>query len=100
MTETVNAWKRDGDGYFVQMSPTARKNYGLDLTDFLGAEALATCVLTLDPNITQAGNTEISGQVGKFVLVAGSATGKWPCSIRFTGSLGLIDFVYFRVKVK
>jgi len=100
MTETVNAWKKDKDGYFIEMRPTARKDYGLNLADFLGAESLAACVLTLDPNITQAGNTEISGQTAKFILVAGATPGKFPCSIQFTGGDGLIDFIPFRVKVK
>jgi hypothetical protein len=100
MTETVQAWKRGKDGYFIEMAPAARKDYGLDLTDFLGAEQLATCEVTLDQNMTQAGNTEISGNAAKFILVAGATIGKWPCSIRFTGSDGLIDFVRFRVKVK
>jgi len=100
MTETVNAWQRDGAGYFLEMAPGARKDYGLDLTDFLDTQSLATCALTLDPNIIQAGNTEIAGDVAKFILVAGSTTGKFPCSIRFTGSDGLIDFVKFRIKVK
>ncbi|MBW8034214.1 MAG: hypothetical protein FVQ79_00675 [Planctomycetes bacterium] len=94
----MKAWKTDRDGSYIEMIVGERKDYAFDAVDILNGQTIATTELTLDPNITQFGATQIVGTVITFVLVAGAA-GVHPCNLKTTGNVSLIDFFEFRVKV-
>jgi hypothetical protein len=96
-----NAWKEGSGGYQIKMVRGARKDYSVDWTDWLGDNALTSAELTLDENIAQAGQLEISGKVVKFTLIAAPNAGAWWCSLKITSNSGngLVEILPFRVMV-
>ncbi len=101
MSRSVNAWRRDTEGWYIEMFATARKDFTIDWTEWLDGEAVASAQLTLDANLTQVGNTEIAAGLTKFTLIAAGIVGDWRCSMKLiTASAGNIEPLPFRVRIR
>lgn len=101
MTESINAWRIDSKGYFIEMQAGERKDYDLDWTDVLEGRALAEVVWTIADGVTKV-LAEANQAITKVWLQAGDGAGSFTASARITsdGSPSLVVVFRFRVVVR
>jgi len=100
MAQVVNAWQKDGKGFFFEMDKDEKKDYSLDYTDWLAliSDTIATVVWTIPAGITKI-SEQVTGAVAKVVLRA-DTLGTYSCSMKLTTTGTLIEILNFRVIVE
>jgi len=101
MAETIDAWKQDRKGWYIEMQPLARKDYSLDWTDFIVAGVISTAVWAVGSGVSNAGES-LAGAISQIWLLAGATplTVQASCTITLTGSPALVEVFAFRVIVR
>lgn len=97
---TVNAWRIDAAGRFIDMLVGAIKDYGLDAVDWLnsGDSVNAVGIVWTIPTGLTLVDSSLSGTVITAILRADTA-GEYACSVAIPTVGGLKEIVPFRVVV-
>lgn len=97
---TINAWRIDAEGRFLEMLVGAIKDYGLDAVDWLNfgdAVNAVGIVWTLPTGLTLV-DSSLGGTVVTAVIRADTA-GEYVCSVAIPTAAALKEIVPFRVVV-
>lgn len=97
MPEPILAWKKDGQGYFIELALGAKKDYSVDWSDFLADGDIIDPVVWTVPAGVEKSDEVLDGHVTQAKLKA-LAAGVHACSVKIT-TASVIETIPFRVIV-